>query len=180
MGLFGKPKIEGKELQECLTYLDALGEVIACHSREADLYNDAMIQYGNIVMKDPSLAAEDMKKATKRFSNAATDIIKRHGEIEDIPVAASATHSAWQTTFLANEAWTSAMVSAIESDSSALLAQSRGKNLQIAHAEQLAIEYRKVWCKSEDEYKKLLKQLKISSEERDKIFARATAMTDAD
>lgn len=180
MGLFGKPKIEGKELQECLTYLDALGKVLALYSRESVLYGKAMIPYGNSITENPTLAAEDMKKATKRLSKAATDILGRHEEIRNIPVAASATNSAWHATFLANITWTSSLVTAIESNIYALLASAKGATPQIKHAQKVAIEYRKEWRRAEKKYKNFLKRLKISSEDFDKIVARATAMTDDD
>ena len=144
----------------------------AFQTKEADLFNNAMVKYGNSIMGNP-LAAKDMKKAAKRLSQAATEILRRHEEIENVPVAASAMHSAWHATFLANAAWASAMVTAIESNIFALLAMAEGMNPQIKYAQQLAEELQKVWRRADDEDKKFLKQLKVGAEDIAKIVARA-------
>ena len=172
MGLFGGPKIDGKELQECLTYLEAENKVIAFQTKEADIYNNAMVEYGNSIMQNPA-AAEDMKKATKRLSQAAAEIIKRHEKIQNVSVVAMAMHSAWHTAFLTNTDWASAMVKAIESNIFALLNTAKGMSPEIEYAQQLAEKYHKDYRKAEDEYKKLLKRLKISAEDKDKILASA-------
>lgn len=179
MGLFGSPKIDGKELQECLACFEAETKVIAFQTKEADLYNNAMVKYGNSISA-AALAAKDMKKATKRLSQAATEILKRHEEIKNVPDAASAMHSAWHATFLANAAWASAMVTAIESNIFALLAVAKGMNPQIEYAQQLAKELQKAWRRAEDEDKKFLKQLKVDAEDIAKIVARATTVIATD
>lgn len=170
--LFGSPKIDGKELQECLTYLEAENKVIAFQIKEADIYNNAMVEYGNSIMQNP-VAAEDMKKAAKRLSQAAAEILKRHEKIQNIPVAALAMHSAWHTAFLTNTDWASAMVKAIESNIFALLDAAKRMNPEIEYAQQLAEKYHKDYRRAEDEYKKLLKRLKIGAEDKVKILASA-------
>lgn len=175
MGLFGSPKIDGKELQQCLAYFEAETKVIAFQTKGADLFNNAMVKYGNSIMENPS-AAEDMKKAAKRLSQAATEILKRDEKIENVPVAASAMRSAWHETFLANAAWASAMVTAIESNIFAFLAAAEGMNPQIKYAQQLAQELQEAWRRADDEDKKFLKRLKVSAEDIAKIVARATTI----
>jgi len=179
MGFFSSPKIDGKELQECLAYFEAETKVIAFQTKEADLFNNAMVKYGNSIMENP-LAAKDMKKAAKRLSQAATEILRRHEKIKNVPVAASAMRSAWHATFLAHAAWASAMVTAIESNIFAFLAAAEGMNPQIKYAQQLAEESQKAWRRAEDEDKKFLKQLKVSAEDIAKIVARATAIDATD
>ncbi len=179
MGLFGNPKIDGKELQECLTYIEAENKVIAFQTKETDLYNNAMVKYGDSIMENP-LSAKDMTKAVKRLSQAATEILKRHEEIKNVPVAASAMHSAWHETFLANEAWASAMVAAIESNIFALLEATKGMTPQIEYAQQLAEEHHKAFRRAEDEYKKLLNRLKVGAEVKALITTHATRIDPTD
>lgn len=179
MGLFGSSKIDGKELQECLAYFEAENQVLAFQVKEADLFNNAMVEYGNSIMETPA-AAWYMKKATKRLSQAATEILKRHEKIKNVPVEASSMHSAWHKAFLANAAWASAMVKAIESNIFALLAMAEGMNPQIEYAQQLAEEYHKAYRNAEAEYEKLLKRLKIGEEDKAKIATRATTIDATD
>ena len=113
MGLFGGPKIDGSELQECLACFEAETRVIAFQTKEADLYNDTMVKYGNSIMEN-TLAANEACKAAKRLSQAATEILRRHEKIKNVPIAASAMHFAWYATFLANAAWAFATAAAIE------------------------------------------------------------------
>ncbi len=175
MGLFSSPKIDGEELRECLAYFEDETKVIAFQTKEADIFNNAMIKYGNSIMENP-LAAKDMKQAAKRLSQAATEILKRHEKIKNVPVKASAMRSAWYDTFKANAAWASTMVNAIESNMFAFLAAAEGMNPEIKHAQQLALELQKAWRKADDEDKKFLKQLKVSSEDIAKIITRATTI----
>jgi phosphohistidine swiveling domain-containing protein len=173
MGLFSSSKIEGSELQECLAYFEAETRVIAFQTKEADLFNNAMVKYGNSVMQNP-LAAEDMKKAANRLSQAAAEILKRHEKIKNVPIAASAMRSAWHETFLANATWASAMVTAIESNIFAFLSAAQGMNPQIKRAQQCAEELQKAWQRADTEDRKFLKRLKVSSEDTAEILSRAT------
>jgi len=172
MGLFGSPKIDGKELQECLACFETETKVIAFQTKEADLYNNAMVKYGNSIMENP-LAASEACKAAKRLSQAATEILRRHEEIKNVPTAASAMHFAWHATFLANAAWASATVAAIET-------MVKGMNPHTMYVQQLVEEYQKAWRRADDEDKKFLKRLKVSAEDIAKIVARATAIDATD
>ena len=58
MDLFGSPKIDGKELQECLAYFEAQTRVVTFQTKEADLYNNAMVKYGNSITENPLAARE--------------------------------------------------------------------------------------------------------------------------
>jgi hypothetical protein len=171
MGLFGSPKIDGNELLLCLAYWEAQNKVTAFQTREADLYNNAMVKYGNSIGENP-LAASEACKAAKRLSQAATEALRRHNEIENVPVAASAMHSTWKATFFANAAWASATAAAIE-------AMSKGMNPNMMYVQQLVKEYQKAWHRAQDEDKKFLKQLKVRAEDIARI-SRATTPDTAD
>jgi len=187
MGLFGSPKIDGKELQECLAYFEAQTRVIAFQTKEADLYNNAMVKYGNAVTENPSAASEACN-AAKRLCRAATEVLRRHEEIRNVPVAASAMHHAWYVTFRANAAWASATCKAIETMAegvhphslSDIRVRQRLEQLLTMRVQELVKQYQKAWRKADDEDKKFLRRLKVSAEEISKIVARATSIDATD
>ena len=159
--MFGSPKIDGYELQQCLAYFEAQTKVIAFQTKEADIYNNAMVKYGNSIMGNPLAASEACK--------AATEVLRRHEELKNVPTAASAMHHAWYVTLYATAAWASATAKAVE-------AMAEGMNPNTIYIQQLVKEYKKAWRRAEDEDKKFLKQLKVSAEDIAKIVARATAI----
>ncbi len=166
MGLFGSPKIDGSELQECLACFEAETRVIAFQTKEADLHNDTMVKYVNSIMENPE-AADEACKSAKRLSQAATEVLRRHDGIKNVPAAASKMHFAWYATFSANAAWASATVAAIE-------AMAKGMDPHTMYVQQLAKEMQEAWRRAQDEDKKFLKQLKVSAEDIAKIVAHAT------
>jgi len=172
MGLFGSPKIDGKELQECLAYFEAQTRVVRFQTREADLYNNVMVKYGNSITESP-LAAREACKAANRLAQSATEVLKRHQEIRHVPAAASAMHWAWYVTFVANSTWALATSKAIE-------AMAEGMAPATVYVQQCVELYQKAWRKADDEDKKFLKRLKVGGEEIAKIVARATSAVAAD
>ena len=168
MGLFGSPKIDSKEFQECLTYFEAQTRVVSFQTREADLYNNVMVKYGRSITESP-LAAREACKAANRLAQSATEVLKRHQGIKNVPAVASAMHYAWYVTFDANKTWASATSKAIE-------AMAEGMNPNTMYIEQLVGQYQKASRRAEDEDKKLLKWLKVSREEIESIVARATSI----
>jgi len=159
IGLFDSPKIDGKELQDCLAYFEAQTKVIAFQAKEADLYNSAMV-------KDNNYISEELK-AVKRLSLAATEVIRRYEDIENIPSAASQMHYAWHATFLANEAWASAWAEALEAMANSISAD-------MVYVQQLEKEYQRAWKWADEEDRKFLKQLDMSAGDIAEIAARAT------
>jgi hypothetical protein len=157
--LFDSPEIDGKELQDCLAYFEAQTKVIAFQAKEADLYNNAMV-------KDSTDISEE-RKAAKRLSQAATEVIRRYEDIENIPSAASQMHYAWHATFLANEAWAYAWAEALEP-------MSNGMSADMAYVQQLEEEYQRAWKWADEEDKKFLKRLDMNAEDIAEIAARAT------
>lgn len=166
IGLFDSPKIDGKELQDCLAYFEAQTKVIAFQAKEADLYNNAMVTDSNYT--------SEMHKAAKRLLQTAIEVIRRYEDIENIPSAASQMHYAWHATFLANEAWASAWAEALEAMANSISAD-------MVYVQQLEEEYQRAWNWADEEDKKFLKRLDMSSDEIAEIAARAaTEMTDSD
>ena len=166
MGLFGSPKIEGNELQQCLAYFEDETKVITFQTKEADLYNNAMVKYGNSITENASAATEACK-AVKRLTQAAAEICRRHEEIKNIPTAAQGMRYAWHITFLANVTWASGTAAAIE-------AMANGMNPNTQYVQQLVVEYQQAWREADDEDKKFISRLKVSGEDIAKIMYRST------
>lgn len=174
MGLFSSPKIEGKELQECLACFEAETRVIAFQTKEADLYNNLMVQYGNSITVNVS-AANEARKAAKRLSQSATEVLQRHEKIKNVPHAASAMHYAWYLNILAYKAWAFATASAIES-------MANGMNPNMGYVQQMVNEYQKAWKAAKTEDSKFLKLIRASlnPDEIANIIARATSPNSID
>jgi len=172
MGLFGSPKIDGEELQECLAYFEAQTRVVSFQTKEADLYNNVMVKYGNSITESP-LAAREACKAANRLAQSATEVLRRHQGIKNVPAAASAMHWAWYMAFIANSTWALATSKAIE-------AMAEGMAPTTVYVQQCVELYQKAWRKADDEDKKFLKRLKVSGEEIAKIVARATSTNATD
>ena len=87
---FGKPKIEGDELRDCLTYYEAELKLKAFQTREARLYNKAVEKYGGPVPKD-SHAAKEMCPAAGRLLQAIREILRRRPGMAPVtmPILAS-------------------------------------------------------------------------------------------
>jgi len=77
-------------------------------------------------------------------------------------------HYSWHVTFLANAAWASATLAAIESMAS-------GMNPDARYVQQTVSEYQQAWQRAKDEDTKFLKKLKITREVIATIIARATS-----
>ena len=183
MGLFGSPKIDGEELRQCLDYIREESEVIALQSKEADIFNNAMIECGNSIKADSSAtkaAAKALKTAAKRLSSAATEILKQHNEVKNVPVAASTMHSAWNTAFLSNRAYASSMVKALEGNPLLFLASGVDSSPETKTFEQRSIEFREAYQNAQDELRKLLNRLKIDRMIKAVIEARAAGQIGED
>ena len=107
MRLFGKSKIEGPDLQKCLTYYEAQSRLTALQSQAANAYNEAMAACDESTA-DQAVAAQEASKAAKRHSQVSTEVLQRHNAIESVPEAASSFHSAWSSAFSAYSAWAAA------------------------------------------------------------------------
>ncbi|MDP2719344.1 MAG: hypothetical protein Q8P44_05895 [Dehalococcoidia bacterium] len=164
----GSPKIDGNELQECLAYLETETEITAFQTREADLYNNTLVKYGNSIVENP-LAASEVSNAAKRLMQASAEVLRRHEAITSVPKEASLMQYAWHTTFQAYAAWAIATTAAME-------ATAEGMTPHMEYVEQLFKEQQKAWRWAQDEEKKFLKRLKVNPEEIAKIITRATTV----
>lgn len=172
MLLFGNPKIEGDELKRCLAYYEAQLRVTAFHTKEADLFNNALVKYLNSVKENP-VAANEMCKAADRLVQAAHEVNRRHEEIQPIPDAASAMHFVWRVTFQSVTAWAEANLSSIE-------ALANGMTPDKAYVQHLVDEYQAAWRKAQEEDKKFLRRVKVTAGEIERILSRTDEATAAD
>lgn len=172
MGLFGNPKIDGHKLQECLASFEAETRVISFQTREADLYNNTLAMYGNSLAQDGQ-AADNVRSAVRRLSEAATEALRRHDEIKDVPSDAFKAHYAWHLTLQANEVWALAMVSVVE-------AMAKGMNPDMAYVQRLVDNYQKAWKNAASEDKRLMGRLKVSSQDMAALISRAQKAGETD
>lgn len=160
-----RDKIDSSLLRECSDYLSEACRITAFHSRETELYDRALFQYGKQVGNDPK-AAMEIQKAMDRLSQAAREALRRHEEIDQIPILASPMHHAWWYMLRAFSTWTSTR-------NKAITAERNGVVVEQTSIEKLMNEYRKAWIKAENEEKRLFKYLKLSNGDITKIAQQA-------
>lgn len=150
--LFGRHKMDSTELSQCLNWLRQHYELTVFQDKEAELYNNALVKYGNSISTD-SVASEQMVKSAKRLVQAATELVSRVNNIAPIPEAASPTHYAWQLVFYDYSAWATAQCAAIE-------AYAKGMQPRGEYVLGLLQQSEKSRKKAEGEEKKLLGRMK--------------------
>ena len=52
MSFFNSAKIDSNQLRVCLHYFEKACQIETFHAKEVDLYNEALVKYGNSVMDD--------------------------------------------------------------------------------------------------------------------------------
>ena len=170
--LFGESKIQGDERQECLAYLQEECKFRAFQEKEADLYNDAVVKYGNSMTTD-SLASKEMCRAANRLSQSASAILKRRAGMASIPDVASTIYLAWQMTYSDYSAWASAQYATIQ-------AVANGMQPNIARVRELLSQSEKSRHKAENEEKRLLKRLNLNINDISTMLSNASAAVAAD
>ena len=165
--LFSKPKIEGDELQKCLAYLEEEGKLVIFRGKEEDLYNNASVKYGKSVATD-SHAAKEMCRAANRLVQAASEIIRRRSEMTSVPDVASAMYFAWEKSYLAYLASTTA-------ESAAWEAEASGMKPDYEYLRRLFIKSEDLRRKALQEERKLAKRLKLSGDVIRRMYNNAQA-----
>ena len=172
MGLFGEPKIHGDELRKCLAYYEQELKVKVFQEKEADLYNNAVVKYGNSMTTD-SLASREMCQAASRLSQSASAILKRRGGMASISDAASLMYLAWQMTYSDYSAWASAQYAAIQ-------AVADGMQPNVERVRELLSQSEKFRHKAENEEKKLIKRLNLNINDISRMLSNASAAVAVD
>ncbi len=165
MRFLNNAKIDSNQLRECLHYLEESCQIAAFQAKEADLYNEALVKYGNSVTDDSNATAEK-RRATDRLAQATIKALERHEDIDHIPTPASSMHYAWWATLRSYSALASAKNKTITADK-------RGIVIETAYIEKLMKEYQKAWIKAEKEEKRFYKHLKINTNDVSRIITRA-------
>jgi hypothetical protein len=165
--LSSRPKIEGDELQKCLAYLEEEGKLVVFRGKEEDLYNNALVKYGKSVAID-SRAAKEMCRAAKRLAEAASEIIRRRGEMVSIPDVASAMYFAFQKSYLAYSQHVTAECAAWE-------AESNGMKPDYEYLRRLSLQSEDLRLKALKEERKLAERLKLSGDVIRSVYNNAQA-----
>lgn len=169
---FGEPRIEGDELQKCLTYLQEELKLAAFQDKEATLYKNASAKYVDAPPTD-SLAPKEKCRAANRLAQAADEIVNRRGEMGPIPDAASAAYSAWQLAYSDYSAWVSALSSAIE-------VIAGGIEPPVRQVLELASQFQKSRNIARDEGYKFLDRLGLNGNAVQKLLNEAAVAVAAD
>jgi hypothetical protein len=109
--LFGEPKLDREELNQCLEYLGEHYKLTTFQEKEADIYNEALTQYMPTLATD-SRSAKEMLKVAERFKKATHLLLKRSKQLVSVPESAGALHFAWQIVFSDYTAWVDAQYAA--------------------------------------------------------------------
>jgi len=166
MWLFGNSKIQGRELEECLAYFEAEYKLITFQTRETDRCNVALKKFGSAIMNNVQ-AAQEACKATRRLSQSAQEILKRHYEIETVPARAILVFTTWSYTFSAYASWAKVAHSEVE-------AMANGQSENINYFEQFASKCREMQRSAEEENKKFLVDLNVNRKRINQIMNRVS------
>jgi len=160
------------EGERCLSYFQEELKFGAFQTKEADLYNNAVVEYGMSAGTD-SKAAEEMTQAAKRLAESLNEILGRRSVMASIPDTASAVYFAWQATYDALCAWAEAQAAAVS-------AAVRGMVPHTERVRELHGESEKLRRKAEKEERRFFKQLKISGNEMQRMLAEASVAAEND
>ncbi|GAH81157.1 unnamed protein product [marine sediment metagenome] len=105
--LFGEPKLNREEFNQCLKYLEEHYKLTTFQEKEADIYNESLTQYMPSLTTD-SHSAKEMLKVAERFKKAAHLLLQRSKQLVSVPETAGALHFAWQIVFSDYIAWVDA------------------------------------------------------------------------
>lgn len=153
--------------QECLAYLEEEWKLKAFQSKEADLWNNGLVKYGNSMVTD-SLASKEMCKAAKRLQQATGEILRRRGRMVSIVDMAAVMYSKWGVAYLDYQAWAEAQCAAIEAVAEGMVPNSERVKELLSQAE-------KSRSQAEKEERKLIKRLKLSAADLSRMLASASA-----
>jgi len=152
--LFGEPKLDKEEFNQCLKYLEGHYKLTTLQEKEADIYNESLTQYMPSLATD-SHSAKEMLKVAERFKKAAHLLLQRSKKLVSVPESAGALHFAWQIVFSDYTAW-------VDAQYAVYTAISQGKPPFAEHVQALFHQQEKSHQKALKEEKKLLKLLRTN------------------
>ena len=165
MGFLDIMGIAKEERQRCLVYYEAEVGVTAFQTKEADLFNEVLAKYEDVIQKDPE-AAREVCTAAYRLVQATREIVRRRDAIQPVPEAAFSMHWAWHVTSLTYSAWAQATYSAMEA-----LANSHTPPTK--YVQHLVKEHEVAWLRAQREETQFHKKLRISENEAEKIVEKS-------
>lgn len=96
-----------------LAYHGELAKLMAFQSKEADIYNNALVVYRSSMITSDK-AAQEMCRTARRLVESAKAIVNYISRMLTLPDVIATTHFFWQKTFLDYQAWAEAQAAAIE------------------------------------------------------------------
>jgi len=152
-----KQKIMGEEREKCLTYTKAVTNISAFWDRESTLFNNTLVKYLDSITES-SVAASEICKAANRLVQAVQEVSHRHEAIQTIPNAAMQMRCSYSFFLTSLKDWAENTLVAMET-------LANGMTPQYNYIQQLMNKYESAWRKAQDEERKLLKQLGLTSTE---------------
>jgi len=152
--LFGEPKLDREEFNQCLKYLEEHYKLTTFQEKEADIYNESLTQYMPSLTTD-SHSAKEMLKVAERFKKAAHLLLTRSKQLVSVPEPAGALHFAWQIVFSDYTAW-------VDAQYAVYAAIAKGNPPFAEHVQTLFRQQEKSHQKALQEEKKLLKLLRAN------------------
>lgn len=152
--LFGEPKLDREEFNQCLKYLEEQYKLATFQEREADIYNESLTQYMPSLTTD-SHSAREMLKVAERFKKAAHLLLKRSRQLVSVPESAGALHFAWQAVFSNYTTW-------VDAQHAVYAAIAEGKPPFAERVQDLFRQQEESHQKALQEEKKLLKLLRAN------------------
>ena len=119
-------------------------------------------------MATDSRAAEEMCRAANRLAQSASEILRRRSQMASVPDAASATYFAWHLTYSDYSTMATPNAAAIGALANGM--EAHGEDIR-----ELFLQSEKSRYEAMKEMKKLLKRIKLSGDEAQKLFSNALA-----
>ncbi len=173
--LFGGPKPDKEEFNQCLKYLEEHYKLTTFQENEADIYNEALTRYMPSLTID-NHSAKEMLKVAERFRKAAHLLFKRSKQLVSVPEPTGALHFAWQIVFSDYTAW-------VDAQYAVYLAIVEGNPPFTEHVQTLFLQQEKSHQKALKEEKKLLKLLRsngLTPNDIQRLTDKAFAATEAE
>jgi hypothetical protein len=176
VGLFGEPKIQGDERQRCLDYLEEELKIAAFDQKGREVFENAMVESATKLNSSRITSHEfdkEISQATLRLAVTAKETVRRRDKMTCVPNIALSTYSAWHRMYSAYSAW-AAEQAAQAAEHAKVLIPIVSKD-EIERFRKLFQEYEKYKAEAANEHKKLLKRLKPSGDETQRLLNNVSA-----
>lgn len=104
--LGGRPKVSPADREQVLAYYRRSLSITALQTREADLYNSALVIHLNNL--DEAESVQTLVEASRRLALCAKECIRRHSQMASVPELAGADYATWGMVYQDYSNWAQA------------------------------------------------------------------------